>query len=433
MSGSSRNGLVGLGGLIAVAMTLLVMPAAAAASPEKTSSASFESEALFGPGTLNLSGIGRVGLTMTGPEHAASGAEVDFHGSTVSVSLPAGWGTELASAGGSELRGDIACVLLDTTNMEPSTFNLAKSGGFSAGLPFSAAVESEKPITFSAPMGSSVFFGEKITGRAGEEATLSTAPGAILAPHAPPVECRRPRTEPPEEDTTGVAVRGETSLYNHTGERILGPIPLEVSNVETPIASIAITGPSERLAFNGWTLAGSLTDKKLGQPITLPTGSTFNGSGELNTETGAGSVTGKLEVPAFTTTLRLFGLLPVTFGMSVSEAGLLQGTIAKSVGTAGDELLTIPLGLNLGINSVQVLGLTISTRCETSEPVALALSDTLTHEELAAKGWSFSGSSTLPRFKCEGGFLSRPFGAILSALLSGPENSYALAVTAPGG
>jgi hypothetical protein len=197
-------------------------------------------------------------------------------------------------------------------------------------------------------------------------------------------------------------------------------------------AFTASSGATERAEYKNWVLSGSITDKTLGQVITIPQGSTFNGSGELNSETGAGSVKGSLAVPPFTTTFQLFALLPVSVGMTLAQAAPLEGTVAKSETVAGDELLTIPAGLNLGVTSVGILGLTIPTNCTTTEPLALGLTDTLSREELLAKGWSFAGMTTLPRIKCEGGFLGGLFGAVLSALLSGPGNTYSLSVKAPG-
>ena len=39
-------------------------------------------------------------------------------------------------------------------------------------------------------------------------------------------------------------------------------------------------------SFNNWAVSGTLTPKKLGQPVQLPEGSTFNGSSELELVTG---------------------------------------------------------------------------------------------------------------------------------------------------
>ncbi len=185
--------------------------------------------------------------------------------------------------------------------------------------------------------------------------------------------------------------------------------------------------------YHNWLLSASLTDKELGQAITLPEGSAFNGSGELNTETGSGAVNGNLSVPPFSAPLELFGILPVSFGTTVSQVGSLEGTVAKSEAVPGDETLGAAVKLNLAITSVGILGLTIPTRCATTKPLALKLVDTLTREELLTKGWSFAGTTTIPKINCEGGFLGEPFGVVLSQLLSGPENPYSLAISAPSG
>jgi IPT/TIG domain len=186
----------------------------------------------------------------------------------------------------------------------------------------------------------------------------------------------------------------------------------------------------EKAEYKSWHPSGTITDKKLGQAIELPAESVFNGSGEVNTETGQGSVNGSFTILPFSAPLKLFGLLPVSLGVTLTQAGSLEGTVTKSESVPGDETLTLPLKLNMGIASVSLLGLKIPTSCATAEPIALALTDTLTREELLKTGWSFAGTATLPKFKCEGGLLGSLFGVVLSGLLSGPENAYTLKVSA---
>ena len=198
---------------------------------------------------------------------------------------------------------------------------------------------------------------------------------------------------------------------------------------------VSLTTPPliETAEYKNWALGGSLADRRQGQAIALPAGATFNGSGEVNVETGAGSVRGNLSVPAFSDKLRLFGILPMTLGISLTEAAPLEGTVASSTTAAGEETLTIPTKLELGVTSVGILGLSVPVQCTTAEPLALTLTDTLTREELLHEGWSFSGTTTLPRFSCKGGLLGGLVGMTLTMLLSGPENPYSLTVTAPGG
>lgn len=211
-------------------------------------------------------------------------------------------------------------------------------------------------------------------------------------------------------------------------------------SVQTPSGTSALSAADhftyeaiERAEYKSWVLSGSITDKRLGQAITLPAGSTFNGQGEVSSETGLGSVKGSISIPPFTATIRLFDFLPVSLGMALAEVGTLEGLIESSSTVPGDETLSAPLSLSLRVTSVGLLGLVIPTDCATAQAVSLALADTLTREELLTKGWAFTGLSALPRFKCEGGFLGHLFGQVLSGLLSGTENPFTLAVNAPGG
>jgi pimeloyl-ACP methyl ester carboxylesterase len=187
----------------------------------------------------------------------------------------------------------------------------------------------------------------------------------------------------------------------------------------------------EKAELKNWVVSGSITDKKQGQPITLPAGSTFNGTGEVNLQTGAGSVEGNLFFPPFNSTLNFFGLIPTTLGLTLTETAPITGTVTEA--EAGKETLTLPVKLNMGITSFKVFGLTIPAQCTTAEPIALNLVTTLSREELLSKGWSFTGSTTLPRFKCEGGLLGSLLSFVFSSSISGSENPYAIKVTAPGG
>jgi hypothetical protein len=187
-------------------------------------------------------------------------------------------------------------------------------------------------------------------------------------------------------------------------------------------------GPTANVQYNDWHVTGALTDKRLNQQLALPEPATFSGSGELEVESGTGSVKGELAFPVGIDTLKLFGALSATLELKVSETALLAGTFARSQAEPNSEQLVIPTALSLEISSVGLLGLKIPTSCKTVEPLALALADTAAPEELLAAGWTFSGSTALPRFECHGGFLGHLFGIVLSDLLSGPENAYYLDV-----
>jgi hypothetical protein len=220
---------------------------------------------------------------------------------------------------------------------------------------------------------------------------------------------------PPGTGTVDVTVEG----LGHTSPR-------------TPADRYTYIPPIEHLTFKGWTVSGSLTPKPLGQAIALPSGSSFNGSGELNTETNNGTVAGAIAVPPFKATPRLLGLIPVSLGMTVTQSGAIGGTIAPSKAVPGDETLTLPVKLNLGFTSIGLLGLNVPTKCTTSQPVSLTLTDTLTKEALLSKGWSFSGTTTIPKITCEGGLLGPLYGETVSGLVAGAGAGYSLTFTAPG-
>jgi hypothetical protein len=191
------------------------------------------------------------------------------------------------------------------------------------------------------------------------------------------------------------------------------------------------TGSAEKVEYKNWKLSGSITDKKAGQAITLPAGSTFNGSGELKNTNG--SVRGNVSIPPFTVALNLFGLTSVNVGLTMSQFGSLEGTATKSQSVSGDETLSASMKLNVAITSIALLGLKIPTTCATAEPLAFSLVSTLTREELLIKGWSFAGTTSVPRIKCHGGFLGGAFGKVLTTQLAGPEDPFSLSFTAPSG
>jgi hypothetical protein len=271
-----------------------------------------------------------------------------------------------------------------------------------------AIVPSSGPTTGGTPVkitGSDFLSGATVT-IAGRPLTEVVATGNELTGRTPP----------------GIAGKAEVVVSDEYGSSTASGTPNPFFVYVTPI---------ERAEYKGWILAGSITSKALGQAITLPAGSTFNGSGEVNLETGTGSVGGNISIPPFTASLKLFSLLPASLGITVSPVGALAGTVADSETTHGDETLTVPLKLKLSITSVGMLGLTIPTKCTTREPVSLSLTDTLTREELLDQGWSFAGTTTLPPINCVGGLLGASFGEVLSVLLSGPENPYTLSIKAP--
>jgi len=212
-------------------------------------------------------------------------------------------------------------------------------------------------------------------------------------------------------------------------------------------ASFATTVASAftvNLSLGTLAVSGTLTPKKLNQPVTLPEGSSFTGQTTLELPGWSGPITGNILVPPFNTTISLAGV-PTTVGLTFTETAPIQGSFVQDKsGTcswAEPSLIcltmSVPTSANVGITAVGVnvlgvLGVTTTTECETVEPITLPLSTTLTLAELLSVGAHFSGTTTIPPIKCAG--LDGPaVAAALTTAMSGPENAYALQIAAPVG
>jgi hypothetical protein len=187
-------------------------------------------------------------------------------------------------------------------------------------------------------------------------------------------------------------------------------------------------------------VSGSLTAKKSQQTVTLPEGSTFNGIAEFSVENPAGVVllngtlTGSVFVPPFnaTVTLPILGTsTPVTMGITFTQVGQTEGIIKPGTGCSGEGAcvtLTAPARADVGFSVVGILGIKVPLHCETSEPIELALTQTLQFQELILKGNHFTGTTTIPPIKCPG-LQGVVLGPALTTALSGPENPYSIAIT----
>jgi hypothetical protein len=217
--------------------------------------------------------------------------------------------------------------------------------------------------------------------------------------------------------------------------------PLATLLVAVGAMSVAAT-PASAGALENWVVSGSLTAKKLNQTITLPEGSTFNGGFTLETEVGPatepiiarGTLTGAVFVPPFKATLNLLGV-PTTVGVTFTPVGEADGTIVSApLAACGTKFscltLTVPTEANIGITSAGLFGTTVPTKCKTEEPVLFKLTTKLTLEQLTRSGSHFAGTVTIPSIECDG-ISGLVVGPALTALMSGPENPYTLAITPP--
>jgi hypothetical protein len=192
------------------------------------------------------------------------------------------------------------------------------------------------------------------------------------------------------------------------------------------------------LVFENWKVSGTLTDKKLNEPIALPAGSTFNGVAEVNEASGteiAGTLHGKLAVPPFKAKLKIAGLLPSEVGVTLTEVGESTGTLSNAPANSPEctkarfkgfcTLTTVTAKTILGLTVVGVAGVEVPVGCHTAEPITLNLTNISTLPELVQSGPRFTGVTTIPSFTCEG-LQGLIVGPAVTLLVSGPENPYNL-------
>jgi hypothetical protein len=183
-------------------------------------------------------------------------------------------------------------------------------------------------------------------------------------------------------------------------------------------AALVAAGPASADAvvpLQNYAVGGTLGLAKLGQNVTLPAGSAFNGSADITT----GQLTGHVSVPTFTATIRVLGI-PTQATLQLVEAQPAQGTFTLNA----DGTVTVDSSTSSTIY-IRRLGLgliSVPSTCHTSAPVVLNLTSTGT----LAGGFAFDGTTTIPPLTGCG-----PLGPTLSLLLSGPGNPYHITLAPP--
>ena len=186
---------------------------------------------------------------------------------------------------------------------------------------------------------------------------------------------------------------------------------LAAAVVSVPAASAA----DVVLPFTNYKVAGSLTVKKLHQPIALPPGSTFNGQANITQQ----QLTGDVFIPEFTSTVRVLGI-PTQVTTKLEQVQPVQGTVMvdpdfqvhlRSTTTALLRIKKLRLGL-----------LSVPTTCRTAEPIVL----TLNYDGPLVYPLAFDGTTTIPRLTGCG-----LLGPTLGTLLSGPGNPYHVTIAPP--
>jgi hypothetical protein len=455
--------LAALGTLAAIAATMVAAAPSGASAPLKEYSATFEPECVIGPGVLNIKAKLRANLRADAPEFVEPGETFNAEQATSAITSPSSLTESFVSLGVHEVRGHITNFVLDGTNGEPATLNVAKPTEFPSGLPFVAPVEKEKAVTFAAPSlalgetGRTFTFGPlKATGAVGQNAMQTVDPAKGFEESGGSITA------------TGNGIVSEIEGFNEKGERTIGPLKVVcTAPAGVVVASIPIKAPTStttstttsptttttsttttttttttkstttttassttttttsgggaEFKFENWKLSGSLTDKKLKEAITLPEGCTFNGHAII-----PGELEGNTFCPPFKAKVKILGLLPTALGVTFTESEPVHGSITPGH-TAGDLLFKATAKDNIGITSLGLLGLTIPTNCKTATPAVFPLELEAPSTALAT-GATFSGETTLPNVKCQGGLIGSLFGAIISGLMSGPNNPFTFTI-----
>jgi hypothetical protein len=188
------------------------------------------------------------------------------------------------------------------------------------------------------------------------------------------------------------------------------------------MAACAVSAPAASAAdvvlpFTNYQVGGSVAVKKLNQSITLPAGSTFNGSANIT----QGTLSGHVSIPEFTSTIRVLGI-PSQVTTQLVEAQPVQGTVkldpdfTTHIRSTTSAILYIRK-LRLGL-------LSVPTTCRTSSPIVL----TLNYDGPFSFPINFNGTTTIPSLTGCG-----LLGPTLGLLLSGPDNPYHVTLSPPSG
>jgi hypothetical protein len=432
--------LVGAGVSGTALALAMASPPGVAATGSKVYSTNINLSCVLAPGVLNVAGTVNATLTGTGPETVNTGDTFSLTDVTTSLTTPANWSTSFASLGAETTSGAVTNFVLNAAGATPGSLNAAAALG-SGGLPFGpTAITSGQPLNITVPNSGPFTLGPyTVTGAAGgtTELSVDTQPGftGTKAPYT----------------VTGKGVIANATGYDADGNAVVGPVSIVCNPPTTPVVlgSIPIAGggtgtdttptdttptdttptdttptppPADTiLKFNNWDLTGSVTPRKLAQKITLPAGSTFNGSANLTKQT----FTGDIAVPSFTATIKVLGI-PSKVKLTFSQAAPASGKIAPDPSNPDNLLVDGTAKANIGISGVGIGGFNIPTQCTTSSPVTFPLKASQPALELT-QGVTFTGKTSFPSIRCNG-LVGPLLGGALTVLFAGPDNPFSLRI-----
>lgn len=169
------------------------------------------------------------------------------------------------------------------------------------------------------------------------------------------------------------------------------------------------------VTLNKWKLSASVGLKTLGQTVTMPADSTLTANADVTAKT----LTGQLNIPNFTSTIKLIGL-PLPVGLKVTAASDVTGSSAVDGGGILHVHATAPV--NIAVTSL--FGIPFGV-CQTVTPVSFPIDFDGPIASLGNGNLTFAGTVAFPQIK--GCLIS----AILSALMSGNGQTYKFTVSPP--
>ena len=409
-----RSALLAITSMVALTGAMLAgsAPAGAAVS-EQRYSASFQPTCDFAPGVLDYVTTTQVVLSTSLPSTLEPRQSFAMQGTTLAVTLPVGLVNTLEALNATRIVVTLKRIEMRATNITPGSFALP--GGGEEGISAESTLEKEKQATITVPSTGALSSPSlTVTGEAGQTATLGVAQATGFVEAA--------EGEGPATRATGAGLIFEVSAYDSSGAKTLGPVELACDTPATELAGWTIESiappPSAIVSTYNLPATGAIEDSALSQSIPLPEGTTLSGSAAYPLNLAfPGYFNGEVHVPAFSGTLKLFGLIPIGLGLRIENVTPFTGSPTL---VSGEQWSVSAAGAySISIDSVSLLSLKIPTSCRSERP--LASSTTFTTVEGEALGDSLNARfpAALTPFKCEGGLLGRLFGSVLTHLLSG--------------
>ncbi|RZL03905.1 MAG: Triacylglycerol lipase [Rubrivivax sp.] len=169
------------------------------------------------------------------------------------------------------------------------------------------------------------------------------------------------------------------------------------------------------VSLKSWPLVANVGLKTLGQTVNLPTTSTFT----ADTDITAQRLTGTLSVPNFSQSIKILGI-GSQVGMKITPVGDATGTVTLD----NQGQLHVHGVAKADITITSLSGLPIGS-CKTVTPVEFPINFDGPVSSLGNGNLTFSGTTTFPQLKGCG------VSAILSAVMSGPGQTYSFTVKPP--